>query len=66
MVFATFLMLFLFTGSVLIPLKAIVLNALTLFAVLGLMVWIFQGGHLSGSSVSPRPRPRQPCPLFCS
>ena len=48
MVLATFLMLFLFTGSVLIPLKAIVLNALTLFAVLGLMVWIFQGGHLSG------------------
>ncbi len=48
MVLATFLMLFLFTGSVLIPLKAIILNALTLFAVLGLMVWIFQGGHLSG------------------
>ena len=48
MVVATFLMLFLFTGSVLIPLKAIVLNAFTLFAVLGLMVWIFQGGHLSG------------------
>ncbi len=48
MVLATFLMLFLFTGSVLIPLKAIILNALTLFAVLGLMVWIFQEGHLSG------------------
>ena len=48
MVFASFLMLFLFTGSVLIPLKAIILNALTLFAVLGLMVWIFQEGHLSG------------------
>jgi putative drug exporter of the RND superfamily len=48
MVLTTFLMLFLFTGSVLIPLKAIILNALTLFAVLGLMVWIFQGGHLSG------------------
>ena len=48
MVLTTFLMLFLFTGSVLIPLKAIMLNALTLFAVLGLMVWIFQGGHLSG------------------
>ena len=48
MVVASFLMLFLFTGSVLIPLKAIILNALTLFAVLGLMVWIFQGGHLSG------------------
>jgi putative drug exporter of the RND superfamily len=27
---------------------AVVLNALTLFAVLGLMVWIFQEGHLSG------------------
>jgi RND superfamily putative drug exporter len=48
MVVASFLMLFLFTGSVLIPLKAIILNALTLFAVLGLMVWIFQEGHLSG------------------
>jgi RND superfamily putative drug exporter len=48
MVVASFLMLFLFTGSVLIPLKAMILNALTLFAVLGLMVWIFQGGHLSG------------------
>ena len=48
MIVTSFLMLFLFTGSVLIPLKAMVLNALTLFAVLGLMVWIFQGGHLSG------------------
>ncbi|MHB1517864.1 MAG: MMPL family transporter [Acidimicrobiales bacterium] len=48
MVVASFLMLFLFTGSVLIPLKAMILNALTLFAVLGLMVWIFQEGHLSG------------------
>jgi RND superfamily putative drug exporter len=47
-VLSTLLILFLFTGSVLIPLKAVVLNALTLFAVLGLMVWIFQGGHLSG------------------
>jgi RND superfamily putative drug exporter len=44
---ATFLILFLFTGSVLIPLKAVVLNALTLFAALGAMVWIFQDGHLS-------------------
>ena len=48
MVSASFLMLFLFTGSFLIPLKAMILNALTLFAVLGLMVWVFQGGHLSG------------------
>jgi RND superfamily putative drug exporter len=47
-VFATFLILFLFTGSVLIPLKALVLNAVSLFAVMGLMVWIFQSGHFSG------------------
>jgi RND superfamily putative drug exporter len=48
MVLASMLILFMFTGSVLIPLKAVILNALALFAVLGLMVWIFQGGHLSG------------------
>ncbi len=47
-VLATSLVLFLFTGSLLIPIKALVLNALTLFAVIGSMVWIFQGGHLSG------------------
>jgi RND superfamily putative drug exporter len=47
-VVATFLVLFLFTGSVLIPIKALALNAVSLFAVIGLMVWIFQGGHLSG------------------
>jgi putative drug exporter of the RND superfamily len=48
MVLASFVILFMFTGSLLIPLKAVILNALTLFAALGLMVWIFQGGHLSG------------------
>ncbi|MDQ2729169.1 MAG: MMPL family transporter [Actinomycetota bacterium] len=47
-VLATFIVLFLFTGSVLIPLKALILNALALFAVIGFMVWIFQGGHLTG------------------
>ncbi|HWE55419.1 MAG TPA: MMPL family transporter [Acidimicrobiales bacterium] len=44
----TFVLLWLFTGSVILPLKALVLNALTLLAVLGAMVWIFQYGHLSG------------------
>ena len=47
-IIAAFVVLFLFTGSLLIPLKALVLNGLLLFAVLGVMVWIFQGGHLSG------------------
>ncbi|WP_330295232.1 MMPL family transporter [Streptomyces sp. NBC_00503] len=43
----TFLLLFGFTRSLLLPLKAIALNALSLTAVLGAMVWIFQTGHLS-------------------
>lgn len=42
----TFLLLFGFTRSLLLPLKAIALNALSLAAVLGAMVWIFQTGHL--------------------
>jgi RND superfamily putative drug exporter len=45
----TFVVLFLFTGSVLQPIRSLVLNALTLAATAGLMVWIFQEGHLSGA-----------------
>jgi RND superfamily putative drug exporter len=45
----TFILLFLFTGSVVLPLKALVLNLLSLTAVFGAMVWIFQDGH--GSSL---------------
>jgi RND superfamily putative drug exporter len=40
------ILLFLFTGSVLIPLKALVLNLLSLTATFGAMVWVFQEGHL--------------------
>ena len=47
-VLTTFLLLFLFTGAVLQPLRSLVLNALTMSATAGLMVWIFQQGHLSG------------------
>jgi len=45
---ATFVVLFLFTGSVVLPLKALVLNMLSLSATFGAMVWVFQEGHLSG------------------
>jgi RND superfamily putative drug exporter len=45
---ATFLVLFLFTGSIVVPLKALVLNMLSLSATFGAMVWVFQEGHLSG------------------
>jgi RND superfamily putative drug exporter len=38
--------LFLFTGSVVVPLKAIVLNLLSLSATFGAMVFVFQQGHL--------------------
>lgn len=41
-------LLFLLTGSVVIPLKALALNVLSLSAAFGAMVWIFQDGHLSG------------------
>ncbi|MFC1402929.1 MULTISPECIES: MMPL family transporter [Streptacidiphilus] len=44
----TFVLLFLFTGSVLQPLRALLLNAISLSAALGAMVWIFQDGHLAG------------------
>lgn len=44
---ATFVLLFLFTGSVVVPVKAIVLNLLSLSATFGVMVWIFQEGHLT-------------------
>jgi RND superfamily putative drug exporter len=43
----TFLLLFLFTGSLLIPVKALVLNLLSLCATFGAMVWVFQQGHLT-------------------
>jgi putative drug exporter of the RND superfamily len=44
---ATFALLFLMTGSVLIPIKALVMNTLSLGAVFGALVWIFQDGHLA-------------------
>ncbi len=45
---ATLLLLFLMTGSLVIPIKALILNLLSLSAVYGAMVFIFQDGHLSG------------------
>ncbi|MGW3203311.1 MMPL family transporter [Streptomyces sp. NPDC001135] len=45
----TLLLVFLLTGSVLIPVQAVVLNALSLTAMFGAVVWVFQDGHLSGA-----------------
>jgi RND superfamily putative drug exporter len=44
---AIFVLLFLMTGSVVMPIKAILLNTLSLTATFGALVWIFQDGHLS-------------------
>ncbi|MFD4234441.1 MMPL family transporter [Streptomyces sp. NPDC058542] len=46
-VLTTFVLLFLFTGSVVQPLRALVLNIVSLAATLGVMTWIFQDGALS-------------------
>ncbi len=44
----TLVLLFLAFGSVVLPLKAVVMNVLSLSASFGALVWIFQDGHLSG------------------
>ena len=51
---STFLLLFLMTGSVLVPIKALAHNVLSLTATFGAMVWIFQEGHFSDSSATRR------------
>ncbi|MBJ7454991.1 MAG: MMPL family transporter [Thermoleophilia bacterium] len=44
----TIIALFVMTGSVLLPIKAVLMNLLTLGATLGILVWIFQDGRLEG------------------
>jgi RND superfamily putative drug exporter len=49
----TFLLLFMLTGSVVLPLKALVLNVLSLSAAFGALIWIFQDGHLGAFGTTP-------------
>src|SRR4051812_14443604 len=44
----TFVVLFLAFGSIVLPVKALVMNVLSIGASFGALVWIFQEGHLSG------------------
>ncbi|MFS0904810.1 MMPL family transporter [Priestia aryabhattai] len=44
--FSTYVILMIAFRSVLIPLKAIIMNILSLTATFGLLVWLFQNGHL--------------------
>ncbi len=48
MIVATLIVLFLMTGSVVLPVKQLVMNALNLSAVFGILVFIFQDGRLEG------------------
>ncbi|MGN6377809.1 MAG: MMPL family transporter [Gaiellales bacterium] len=45
---STLLVLFLMTGSLVLGVKAVLMNALTLSAVFGILVLVFQHGHLQG------------------
>jgi RND superfamily putative drug exporter len=47
-VLATFVLLFLMTGSLLVPVKTLIINGLSLGATLGIVSWIFTDGHLQG------------------
>lgn len=46
-------LLFLLTGSVVLPVKAVLLNMLSLTAGFGALVWIFQDGHLGALGTTP-------------
>ena len=49
----TFVLIFLLTGSIVIPVKTLVLNVLSLTAAFGAVVWIFQDGHLGALGTTP-------------
>ncbi len=63
----TFALLFLLTGSVVLPLKALVCNVLSLTAAFGSLVWIFQDGHWGALGTTPSGTlvANMPVLLFC-
>ena len=63
----TLVLLFLLTGSVVLPLKALLLNVLSLTAAFGALVWIFQDGHLGALGTTPTGTlvATMPVLLFC-
>lgn len=44
--FWVMILIFIFTGSIILPIKAVLLNVLSLLATLGVITWIFIDGHL--------------------
>ena len=65
---ATYVVLFLLLGSVVLPLKAVVMNLLSIATSFGAMVWIFQQGNLAEQlQFTPSPLdPTLPVILFCT
>ncbi|MBV8346665.1 MAG: MMPL family transporter, partial [Mycolicibacterium sp.] len=63
----TFVLMLLMTGSVVLPLKTLVLNGLSLTATFGALVWIFQDGHLGalGTTATGTLVATMPALLFC-
>jgi RND superfamily putative drug exporter len=61
---ATFVVLFALLGSVVLPLKAVLMNALSVSGSFGALVWIFQDGHLGLAEARPV-EPTVPILLFC-
>ncbi|OBI44771.1 MMPL family transporter [Mycobacterium colombiense] len=63
----TFTLLFLLTGSAVLPLQALVCNVLSLTAAFGAMVWIFQDGNLGALGTTPNGTLNANIPvlLFC-
>jgi RND superfamily putative drug exporter len=63
----TYLVLFFLTGSLVLPLKAVVMNAVSIGASFGALVWIFQQGHLSSvlNFTAAPLDPSVPVLLFC-
>lgn len=60
-------LLFALTGSVVLPLKAVLLNVLSLTATFGALVWIFQDGHLwaAGTTATGTLTVNIPVLMFC-
>ena len=66
---ATYVVLFLLLGSVVLPLKAVVMNLLSIATSFGAMVWIFQQGNLAQllGGFTPAPiDPTLPVIMFCT
>ena len=66
---ATMLVLFLLLGSVVLPIKAVIMNLLSISASFGALVWVFQEGHLSdqlGFAASGSIDPTLPVIMFCT